>query len=245
MASPPRRPRSPLVFAALAAALILFGGLLWFRPYLETKTFHIAEVATGPALFSLSEFALLPGQSACMSTITITPNSGIAEFHLRPGRPGLLGPPVELVLSAPGYRSVVHVPGGYPGGGVALPMTPPRRTQIGTACFIDRGRSEVLLDGTIEPRTVTSRTRTVLNGRAIDGDIALTFLASSPQAPIERLGEIFGHASNLTDRLVPVWLIWVIAILTALVVPVGVVVAFYLSLRDDQGSGPWQAAREG
>ena len=63
-----------------------------------------------------------------MSPITLEPGTGYAAFGLRPSRPGRPGPPVELVLSAPGYRATAHVPGGYPGGAVALPVASPSRT---------------------------------------------------------------------------------------------------------------------
>ena len=75
----------------------------------------------------------------------------------------------------------------------------------------------------------------VIGGRSIPGDVALTFLAAKRSSPLDELGRVFGHASNLTDRLVPVWLIWVIALLCAIGVPLGVLAALYLSLRPGGG----------
>jgi hypothetical protein len=140
------------------------------------------------------------------------------------------------VLSAPGYRATLAVPGGYPGGGVALPIAPPRRAEIGTACFVNRGSTTALLDGTTEPRTV-SRSRTQIDGRTVVGDIGLTFLEARPTSLLEHMGEIFDHASNLTDTLVPAWLIWVLAVLVALGVPAAVVTALWRSLREDEAGG--------
>ena len=222
----------PVACAALAAALIVAGALIWFLPYMTDKRPAVAEVPTPPALFALSDYPLPPGGSACMNTITITPQSQVAEFDLRPAKQTPAGgPPVDLVLSAPGYRYVLAVPGGYPGGSVALPITPPKRAEIGTACFLNKGHSAVLLPGTSEPRTV-ARSGTLIDGSSVVGDIALSFVQQRPQALADRLGEVFAHASNLTDHLIPSWLIWLIAVLAAFGVPAGVVLALYVALRE-------------
>jgi hypothetical protein len=227
----------PTLAALLAGGLILAGALIWFRPYLTQTQQPVAEVPTPSALFAVSEFAVLPHKQACMNSITVDPNNRIAQFQLRPAKPSPQGgPPIALVLSAPGYRATVDVPGGYPGGGVALPITPPpTHALIGTACFVNRGRTTLLLDGTTEPRTI-ARSATSINGKSVAGDIALTFLNSRQLSLLDRLGEVFGHASNLTDHLMPTWLIWILAILVAFGVPLAVVVAFYVALREDEAT---------
>lgn len=229
-----RRVGLPALAALLAAGLILAGVLLWFRPYLTRKQQSVAEVPAPTALFAVSEFAVPPRQQACMSSVTVDPNSDLAQFQLRPAKPTPGGgPPIELILSAPGYRATADVPGGYPGGGVTLALAPPTRALIGTACFLNRGKTPVLLDGTTEPRTV-ARPGTTIDGKSVVGDIALTFLDSRQLSLLDRLGEVFGHASNLTDRLVPVWLIWILAVLVAFGAPIGIVSAFYVALREDE-----------
>src|SRR5580658_454696 len=116
----------PTLVALLAGGLIIAGALIWFRPYLTQTQQPVAEVPTPSALFAVSEFAVPPHQQACMDSITVEPDSRIAQFQLRPAKPTPQGgPPIELVLRAPGYRATVKVPGGYPGGGVALPIIPP------------------------------------------------------------------------------------------------------------------------
>jgi hypothetical protein len=231
-----RRPGLALSAAPLLVALVLFGALVRLAPYLTRASQPVAQAPAPSALFALSEFALAPGEQACMNAVTIDPHSEVAQFRLRPPKPTLSGgPPVELVLRGAGYRSVAHVAGGYPGGAVGLAFTPPRRTLIGEACFVDRGRTPVLLDGTSEPRTI-SRSALLIGGKRVVGDVALTFLESRSRTQLQRLGEIFAHASNLTDRLVPVWLIWVLAVLVAGGVPVAVVVAFYRALLEDEAA---------
>ena len=229
-----RPPGPPILAAALIAVLVLAGALIWFRPYLTREQQPVAEVPGAPAMFTTAPFSVRPREQACMRSVTIDPASRLAEFHLLPAtRTPRGGPPVDLVLSAPGYRAVASVPGGYPGGGVSIPFTPPRRTEIGTACFVNEGATTVVLVGTIEPRTV-SRSETRIAGKPVVGDIALTFSDNRSRSLVDRLGEVFGHASNLTDRLLPVWLIWALAIVVAIATPGGMIAAFYLALREDE-----------
>ncbi len=232
-----RRPGIAALATALAALLLLAGALVWFRPFLTSKQQPVASVPDPAALFAVTPFTLKPGERACMSAVAMEPDARVAEFQLRPVTPlPQGGPPVNLVLSAPGYRAVLAVPGGYPGGSVALPIAPPPRSEIGTACFLNRGRTPVNLIGTSEPRTV-SRSTTTIDGRSVVGDIALTFAQSGSSTLLERLGEAFRHASNLTDGLLPVWLIWVLTVLVALGVPLATLAAFYLAMREDGAAG--------
>jgi len=239
MPSRPRpRPTRALLATAAAVLVVLAGVLIWFVPYLTRRTEVVAETPDPAALFTLAEFPVPPRGSACMSDVTVDPDSRLAQVRLRPVNPrAALGPPVELVLSAPGYRGVVRVPGGYPGGIASLPLSPPpSRPLIATACFLNVGHTTVLLDGTTETRTL-SRSNTLLDGRPVPGDVALTLFDNRPRSLLSRLGEVFGHASNLTDHLVPVWLIWLLAPLVALAVPIGVLAAFYRAMREDEASG--------
>lgn len=74
-------------------------------------------------------------------------------------------------------------------------------------------------------------------GRAVPGGITLEFLQGRLRTLFGQLGEVFDHASNLTDGLVPQWLVWLIAIAVALCVPLAMVLALFLALREDEGAG--------
>jgi len=232
------------VTTAIAAALILIGGLLWFGPYLTRKRQATAgvptpfvspkgqEIARGPVLHA---FRVPPGQQACMDSITIEPSSRTTKFQLRPAQlTEHGGPPVELVLSAPGYREISQLPGGYLGGSETVSVTPPQRAVVGSACFVNRGHSTVVLEGITQPQTVF-RAATTIGGRPVSGEIALTFLGRK-RSLLARLGEVFGHVSVLTDRLIPTWLVWLLAFLITLGVPLGVLTALYLAVREDDAA---------
>ncbi len=101
----------------------------------------MSAVPAPNALTATTSYQLAPREQACMTAVAVEPNSLAAQFELHPATPSPQGgPPVALVLSAPGYRSVSQLAGGYPGGLATLPMTPPRHSLLATACFVDRGR---------------------------------------------------------------------------------------------------------
>ncbi len=233
---PVGRPRPAALATALAAAVVLVGALVWFRPFLTQKQVSVSTAPAPSALTVLTQFDLAPGQQACMASVAVEPNSLAAEFELHPAKAGPQGgPPVALVLSATGYRSVSQLAAGYPGGLATIPMTPPRHSLLATVCFVDRGDTAVLLSGSSEARTI-SRSPTTVAGSSVVGDIALTFLDTHPSSLLERAGTIFGHASNLTDHLIPVWLIWILAVLVLCGVPLGILAAFYGALREDEAA---------
>jgi|SRR5271166_481240 len=240
MPSPARkqggRRRVPLA-TALAVALILLGALVGLLPRLTKKRLPVAEIPTPAALFQVSPFALAPHERACMFPIVTTSNSELAQFQLWAAKAGSHSvPPVEILLSAPGYRATGRLPGGFPGGVATVAISPPKQSLIATVCFVNPGPGSVLLYGTTEPRTLAN-TATQLDGSPVPGDIALSFLQSHPRSLLDSAGEVFDHASNLTDRLVPVWLIWVLAVILLLGVPSAIVVSFDLALRQDEAAG--------
>lgn len=218
----------------VAAAVILCGGLLLFGSYLLHRERPLAGTPAPPALFNATVFTLPTHQRACMGSITLPPRGRILQLDLREAPSGTHGSsPIDAVLSAPGYRAVAHVPGEQSEGLVEVPIHPPPHPVVGSVCLINRGNAPLALAGSTEARSVSRATLTI-NGKATTGDIALTFLYDRRQSRLARLGEVFDHASNLTDRLVPVWLIWILAISVLFTVPIGTVALFRRALREDE-----------
>jgi hypothetical protein len=228
------RDQPALTAVAVGSMLLLAGALIWFLPYLTEGRRSVAEIPSPPALKTVSEFALAPGQQACMSYLAVTPNSRVAKFRVR-AVTARGGPPIELRLSAFRYETRAHLAGGYTTGGATLPIVAPSHALLGEACFVNRGKVTALLDGTTEPRTV-SRSATRIDGRPVVGDIAIEFLDTRRPSLLDRTGEMFGHVANLTDNLVPVWLIWVLAVLVVLGVPIGTMAAFYAAIEEDDAA---------
>jgi hypothetical protein len=220
--------------AALSAAIVIALCLLaLFTSYLTHKEKPVVGTPAPRALFNASLFTLRPHARACMSSTTLPPNGRVLQLELGELPNSSHGnPPLDVLLSAPGYRALVHVPGEQSEGPVEVPVRPPRRYVIGSVCVVNGGTESAALAGSTEPRSI-ARSRLTINGKRREGDIALTFLNDRSQSRLSRLGEVFGHASNLTDRLIPEWLIWTLAVSALLVVPIGTVGLFRRAWRED------------
>jgi hypothetical protein len=232
------RPRRSLArtAAAIAAAVIAAGALLLLAFYLLHKEKPIAGTPAPRALFKATVFTIPPHGRACLSPVTLPPHGDLVQFEVREVQTSAHGvPPVDVVLSAPGYRATASLPAEEPEGVVGVPVEPPPHYVIGSVCLVNRGTSPLGLAGSTEARSV-SRVTLTLNGRPTAGDIAVTFLKNRPQSRLSRIAEVFEHASNLTDRLIPAWLIWVVALVALTAVPVGTVAFINRALREDEGS---------
>jgi hypothetical protein len=231
------RPRSlARTAAALAAAVIAAGALLLLGFYLLHKEKPIAGTPAPRALFKTAVFTIHPQERACLSPVTLPRRGDLMQLEVREVQTGAHGiPPVEAILNAPGYHATASLPAEEPEGVVGLPVQPPPHDVIGSICLVNRGTSPVGLAGSTEARSV-SRVQLTLNGRPTAGDIALTFLKNRPQSRLSRIAEVFEHASNLTDRLIPAWLIWLLAVVALCAVPVGTVAFIHRALREDEGA---------
>jgi hypothetical protein len=223
----------PWAAAALCLVLILAGALIWFRPFLTEQRGVVAAVPSPPPLTAISDFPVSRGKPACMAALGLEKGSQLVQFNVRPEQPGGPTPVVTLVLSAPGYSATAATQPGFPGGETALSIPQPSRSVIATACFSVRGRGTALIAGSTEGRTAT-RSSVTLAGKPTPGQITLAFLQTHPRALLDRLGTIFSHASNLTGRLVPTWLVWILALLTIFGVPAGICAALLTALREDE-----------
>jgi hypothetical protein len=218
----------------VAAVVILCCALLLLTSYLLHSDRPLVGTPGPSAQSKASEFTILPRQRACMSSVTLAPNGRVVQLE-RGETPGSRrgGPPVELLLSATGYRATAQLPGGESEAVVAVPIQPPQRAAIGSACLINRGTIPAVFFGSTEPRT-RSRSMLTINGKPSTGDIGLSFLNNHRRSRLSRLGEVFEHASNLTDHLIPVWLIWLLTVSALFVVPVVTVAFFHRALQEEE-----------
>ena len=229
-----RRPSLATGCAALMAVLLLAGALAWYLPPLRAHTRPMAEVPAPPALFFAARLSVPAHRRACQRSVTVTSDSRVAQFDLFPA-PGATsgGPPIRFTLGAPGYHAQADVSGGYPGGAAALPITPPPHDVIATACFANLGSAPLILVGSTEGRTVARPAPVTIGHRSINGDVVLSFSQGRSAATFRQLETLFLHASRLVDGLVPPLIIWLVALLTGFGVPLAVIAAVWLALRED------------
>jgi hypothetical protein len=220
--------------AAVVLVVVLVGLLLLLVSYLLPTEKPLAGTPSPRALFKATLFTIPPHGRACMSSTTLPPNGRILQLELGEANGSAHGsPPMDVLLSAPGYLERAQLPSEQSEGSVQVPVRPPRHYVIGSICLVNRGATPAVLAGSTEPRAI-SRSKLTINGKATEGDIALTFLGRRAESRLSRVGEVFSHASTLTDHLIPVWLVWILAVTALLTAPVAVAAMFWRALREDE-----------
>lgn len=214
--------------------LMLIGALLWYVPQVTSKSQPIAGVPASPPLASVARYTVPAHGRACMPNVAVTSRSDEVWFSVYPKSAKGGGSPVDFLLTAPRYRARAHLGGGYPGGGASLRITPPATSVLATACFINRGDRPIVLVGSEEARAVSRSVPLTINGKQTPGDISLTFYEGRSIDGLGLFSTIVSRASRLTDGLLPPALIWVVAVATALGVPLTLVLAFHDALREDE-----------
>jgi hypothetical protein len=223
--------------ARLAAALVLvvfaIGALLRSAPWLtEQRT----VVASTPSLDGLSYRAevTLPGRkTACIRPLPLDPNVREVQMLLDTRR-NPRAPTVDLTMTGPGgYRASGRFTGYAPSGAsivvARLSQAPPQAAD-GQLCLHNNGRRAIGLVGTSEPGFATLPVTYVGDKPPGEVDPAITFFSGEERSLMQRAGTILDRAALFTG-VVPGWLMWPLALLFLLALPLGAAWALLLSSR--------------
>lgn len=230
--------RRPALTLALVAPLVLLvvylaGALHWYRPFLDQRRAVVASTPSLEGIQSLKEVRLRPGQRGCIQTLPLDPQDHRLRLVLwaHAARPV----PLSFALRGRGYAARGRF-AGYPAGGpapVIAPVSPaPPAAFDGTLCVRNEGRHSVGLVGTDEPNSLTLPSTRVDGGAESPVDPAVTFLDGPDASILSRAGTVIGRVSDFTGGVMPVWLLWPLALLIVVGVPAGTALALGLGLRE-------------
>jgi hypothetical protein len=107
---------------------------------------------------------------------------------------------------------------------------PPDVTLDGTLCLRNDGRRRIGLVGSQEAENA-SLPETRVGGQVSPVDPALTFLGAHPRSLLDRAGTVLGRASQFTGGVAPPWLLWALAVVLVVGVPLATAAALFLALR--------------
>jgi hypothetical protein len=224
---------SPRTLAALGAGLgLLIACLAWFIPYLTRERENVSGVPVPPPFFAQERVGLKPGSEGCLSDVAFDTDAAIVEFTALAGRRPT--PPLTVVAQGPGYRAAATVEGGYSRPSVLrTAIDPPERSVLGTLCVRNRGKRQVILLGTTDPRTVIARPITRIDGQEVVPDVSVRLLSTDSGTVLERAGEMVDRAAAFKPGLfgAPVFL-WLVLMLVAIGVPAAAVYSMLSSFRD-------------
>jgi hypothetical protein len=216
-----------LVFAAGAAKL--------YAPWLTSQGPEVNSTPS-PEGMTRAEVRVRAGQNACIKPVPLDP--GDRRLHMVLRTHGRRPPVVDVTIRQPGFlaRARFH---DYAVGGATpvesdLSQAPPR-AQDGELCLRNRGPRAVWLVGTSEGESLTLPVTSVDGKVVTDIDPAITFLTGDRTSLVQRLGRILDRAAGFTGAL-PGWLLWPLALLFFLGLPIGAGAALLLADRGDSVS---------
>lgn len=209
-------------WAALAAVLTLAVFAVWrYEPFLTQEREVVAATATPDPIAGITPLTLAPANTACLDQVTFDPRGHFALFQVFNGPKK--GPPLLLIQKAPGFSATTRVPGGYSPNPMNVRVPTPKQSTMGTFCFrnVGKGKQTIQLTGSIEGRLV-SRPNTTVDGGPNAIKVALRF-DDKPANLVSHIPRTFHDAATL--KPIPVWFVWLLALLVILGLPAGVIYA--------------------
>jgi hypothetical protein len=228
-----RRPAALAVLAGLA--VILFGALAWWRPFLTDDRVYLASIPQPAALYSAPPIDLRPGDNVCIGPVVMDTYSELASFRVGTfGRPGT---PLELTITGNGYRHAARSPGGYADASlVQVPVPAPRQDTLVRICFENPGRRSVTIygadDRTRKPTTVTR------NGTEITAAPHIAFYEAKPVSIADRLPTTFARMDRFRPGFMGPWLFWPLAVLCVVGLPLGALWVLWRGVADEEEDEP-------
>jgi len=190
-------------------------------PYLDQQRRIATEVSQPPPLKSVSLVEIPGAQQACMDELGLLPGRQVAELHI--GTYGRAPSPLLFALSGPGYAETVPVPATYVDNGLLeVPFNGPPKVLEGSVCVTNRGHTPVALYAAAE--SSKSRSITTVEGRLWPSNFDLAFYAAKPRSLLADAGTIMRRL-RLFHAHLGLGLLWLLAILFAIGVPLGAIAA--------------------
>jgi hypothetical protein len=214
------------------ATVALLGGLLnWALPWLIRDRPATAAVPSPRALFFVDRVPIGPGQTACSGNVAVDPRAEVASLHVI--TLGHAAPALTLTLRGTGYSATAAIAGGYrDDSDVTARVPPPAAATIVQACVHNEGRVRIALAASSD-RT-RSRSITSVDGRLTGKSAWLSFQEARPHSRLARAGATIGRMSVFRPGVVGPWLLWPLAVLFPLGIPIGVLWVWDRALRDDE-----------
>lgn len=222
----------PKLAAALVLVVFAIGALLWYAPWLTEQRVVPASTPSLEGISSRAEVKLPGGKTACIRPVPLDPN--VREVQMLLDTRGKRAPAVDLTMTGPGgYRATGRF-AGYAPSDASLVMTrlsqAPPQAADGQLCLHNTGRRAIGLVGTGEPESVTLPVTYVGDKPPGEVDPAITFLSGKQRSLAQQAGTILDRAALFTGAI-PGWLMWPLALLFALGLPLGAAWALLLSAR--------------
>src|SRR4051812_38282061 len=214
--------RTALIAFSVGLALILVVEVV---PWLGRKRDFPAEIPNPPALQVLALDVLPAGKRLCMREIAIERHARQVRFQV--GTYFKPGPPLLLQITAPGYRSASRLKAGYADNArLSLPVKPPPRDTLVTACFTNLGKRKIAFYAAANDRAI-SRARVTVGGKPVQGSPAFSFWEGRSVSIADRAGVTVERMATFRGFLGHAWLLWALLGMFVLGMPAALALAVW------------------
>ena len=156
------------------------------------------------------------GHKLCMKGLAIDPHARQARFVV--GTYHRPGPPMELTITAPGYRAVARQPAGFADNAtLSLAIPAPPRASLVTACIANRGRHKVALYAADDQ--ARSRTSVFMDGSRVIATPTFGFWEGRPATLADRAGVTADRIATFRGFLGHAWIVWLLLALFCFGIP--------------------------
>jgi hypothetical protein len=227
-----RRLRDPRLLPILSGVLVLLAALVWGVPWLTKGRTDTTSTPTPPPFQAIAPIALPRGEQACENVVALSPDTRAITVLSAKHTGG--GVPLDVIVTAPGYRGTGSIPGGYLGeGGLTAAISPPPpRNAIGSVCVRNAGRRDAQLQGTTEGR-IQNRSSTAVDGEVIPQKMALLLSEDRQRSLGSRLGEVGDRIAAFKPPFVNDVTLAILALLVLIAAPAGVIYAIATGIASD------------
>ena len=218
---------------AILGAVVVFvlGALFVVRPFVAEQRDMPAEIPSPASLLNTSSVPLDPGKPVCFDDAVAEAHSELIRFRV--SAPEAPAPQMTVTLKGPGYEAEAVIPAGLLDGMTAQAAIPAPLVDVPVrVCIRNDGDVPTALFASND-RT-RSRSLAVIDGENTGQSVWFAFYEPRWRAISERLPLTIDRMTVFRPGYVTSGVLWVIAVLFLVGVPIGVVWALVRGLREDR-----------
>jgi hypothetical protein len=218
---------------AIVGAVVVFvlGALFVVRPFVSVQRDMPAEIVSPASLEATASVPLDPGKPICFSHAVAEHHSEFARFQV--STPAGPAPQMTVRITSPqGYDATGVVPPGLLDGQTAQIAIPAPVADFPVqVCISNDGETPVALLASAD-RT-QSRSTAYIDGKPVGKSVWFAFYEPRWRAITERIPATIDRMTVFRPSWVHPWLLWIIAVLFLVGIPIATVWALVRALRDD------------
>jgi hypothetical protein len=210
--------------------VLVLGALLVVRPFVSEQRPMPSEIPSPASLVETSSVPLDPGHPVCFGDVVAERHSEFVQFRV--SAPNGPAPQLTVTLTGPGYAAKAVIPPGLQDTQTAqAPIPAPPADVPVRVCISNDGKTPIALFASTD-RT-RSRSASVIDGNTNFASVWFAFYEPRWRAISERVPLTIDRMTVFRPGYVTSWVLWIIAVLFLVGVPIGVVWALLRGLRDD------------